>query len=124
MAVGAPARPAFANLVGGSWRPSASGERFEKRNPMRPSELVGEFPSSDAADVDAAVAAARDAFRAWSRMPAPQRGFILGKAAAVLEARAEQVAQDMTLEMGKPLREARLEAARGSQVLRYYAGEW
>ena len=40
----APARPAFANFVGGEWRPSRSGATYEKRGPWRPSEIVGEFP--------------------------------------------------------------------------------
>ena len=52
-----------------------------------------------------------------------RRAAYLTAAAAVLEARAEQVARDMTIEMGKPLREARGEAARASQILRFAAGE-
>ena len=44
-------------------------------------------------------------------------------AADAIERRVEQIAQDMTLEMGKPLREARMEAARGAAILRYFAGE-
>ena len=43
----APARPAFANFVGGEWQPSLSGATFEKRGPWRPSEPIGEFPASD-----------------------------------------------------------------------------
>ena len=50
-------------------------------------------------------------------------GGVLHKAAEAIEARAEQVAQDMTAEMGKPLREARLEALRAATILRYAAGE-
>ena len=70
----APARPAFANFVGGEWRPSASGQTYEKRNPWRPAEPVGEFPASGEEDVNAAVAAAAAAFPEWSRRPAAQRG--------------------------------------------------
>ena len=83
---------------------------------MRPSETVGEFSSSSEADADAAVAAAAAAFASWARAAdgAP-RGAYLNAAAAVLEARAEEIARDMTTEMGKPLREARGEAgARGA----------
>ena len=54
----APPSAAYANYVGGEWRPSAGGETYEKRNPMRPSEVVGTFPSSGAQVVDTAVAAA------------------------------------------------------------------
>ena len=123
MSVEAPARPTGMNYVAGEWRPSAAGKTYEKRNPARPEELVGEFPASGAEDVDVAVEAAAGAFPAWSALPAAQRGGYLMKAADALELRIEQVAQDMTREMGKPIREARMEAARGVQILRFFAGE-
>src|SRR6059058_2975701 len=119
----APARPEFANYVGGQWRPSVSGRTYEKRNPMHPSEVIGEFPASGTEDVEAAVEAAATAFPGWSRKPGPQRGQVLLKAADAIDRRVEQIAQDMTLEMGKPLRESRLEAARMAQILRFFAGE-
>ena len=119
----APVRPAFANFVGGEWVPSRSGRTYEKRSPWRPSEPIGDFPASGAEDVDAAVAAAAAAFPEWSGRPASQRGAVLLAAADALERRVEPMAQDMTLEMGKPLREARMEAARGAAVLRFFAGE-
>jgi aldehyde dehydrogenase (NAD+) len=119
----APARPAFANFVGGEWRPSRSGRTYEKHGPWRPSETVGEFPASDAADVNDAVQAAATAFPDWSRLPAAARGELLRRAADAVDRRVEQVAQDMTLEMGKPIREARMEAARMAQILRFFAGE-
>ena len=111
------------NYVGGEWRESASGETYEKRNPWRPSEVTGVYPSSDAEDARAAIDAAREAFPAWAALPAAQRAAYFGKAANVLEGRAEQIAQDMTAEMGKPLRESRLEALRAATILRYAAGE-
>ncbi|HEX3455518.1 MAG TPA: aldehyde dehydrogenase family protein [Gaiellaceae bacterium] len=119
----APARPAFANFVGGEWRPSRAGGTYEKHGPWRPSESVGEFPASDGTDVDDACLAAAEAFPAWSRLPAAVRGEFLRKAADAVDRRVEQVAQDMTLEMGKPIREARMEAARMAQILRFFAGE-
>ncbi len=111
------------NYVGGEWRDSASGQTYEKHNPWRPSEVTGVYPSSDADDARAAIDAAREAFPAWAALPAAQRAAFFGKAATILEARAEQVAQDMTAEMGKPLRESRLEALRAATILRYAAGE-
>jgi aldehyde dehydrogenase (NAD+) len=48
---------------------------------------------------------------------------VLRKAADAVDRRVEQIAQDMTLEMGKPIREARMEAARMAQILRFFAGE-
>src|SRR5581483_4044290 len=119
----APTRPEFANFIGGEWQATASGRTYEKRNPARPSELVGEFPASGAAEVEAAVRAAAAAFPEWSRRPAAQRAAVLMAAASAIEARAEQIAQDMTLEMGKPLREARMEAGRAAQIFRFFASE-
>jgi aldehyde dehydrogenase (NAD+) len=119
----APTRPALANFIGGEWRPSVTGRTYEKHGPWRPSEVIGEFPASGEEDVNAAVAAALAAFPEWARTPAAKRGAILNKAADIVELRAEQIAQDMTLEMGKPIRESRGEALRMSQVFRFYSGE-
>ena len=99
------------------------GETYEKRSPWRPSEVTGVYPASTADDARAAVDAAREAFPAWAALPAAQRAAFFGKAANALEARAEQIAQDMTAEMGKPIREARMEALRAAAILRYSAGE-
>jgi aldehyde dehydrogenase (NAD+) len=112
-----------ANFIAGEWRPSLSGRTYERRNPWRPSELVGEFPSSDADDVAAAVDAAEAAWPKWSALPAARRGAILARAADAIEARVEEIAQDMTREMGKPLRESRMEAARAAAIFRFFSGE-
>src|SRR3954453_1151898 len=112
-----------ANYIAGEWRPSTGGDTYEKRNPARPEEVVGEFPSSTREDVDLAVQAAGDAQREWGRAPIGRRDAVLAAAAALIEERAEAIAQDMTREGGNPLREARMEAARAAQILRYSAGE-
>ncbi|MEA2319713.1 MAG: alpha-ketoglutaric semialdehyde dehydrogenase [Solirubrobacteraceae bacterium] len=112
-----------ANFIAGEWRPSAAGDTYEKRNPARPDEAVGEFPSSTREDVDLAVEAADAARRDWAGAPIAKRAAVLTAAAALIDERAEAIAQDMTREMGKPLREARMEAARAAQILRYSAGE-
>ncbi len=111
------------NFIGGEWVASATGETYEKRNPWRPSAVTGTFAASDADDARAAVDAARAASSGWATLPAPQRADFLLEAATAIEARVEQIAQDMTAEMGKPLRESRLEAARAGAILRYSAGE-
>src|SRR2546421_614062 len=121
--VEAPSRPAGQNYVAGEWRPAASGDTYEKRNPMRPSEVVATVASSSEQDVADAVAAADAAFADWAALPLAKRASYLDAAAAALEARAEQVAQDMTAEMGKPLRESRGETARAAQILRYAASQ-
>jgi len=111
------------NYVGGEWRPSLSGETYEKHSPWRPSEVTGTYPASGAGDAQAAVDAAAAAFPSWAGLPAPARAAFFFKAADAIEARVERIAQDMTAEMGKPLREARMEAGRAAAILRYSAGE-
>ncbi len=110
-------------FIGGEWTESVSGETYEKRNPWRPSEVTGVIAASGSDDAMAAVESARKAFPAWAALPAPARAAFFFKAADAIEARIEQIAQDMTAEMGKPLREARMEAARAAVILRYSAGE-
>jgi acyl-CoA reductase-like NAD-dependent aldehyde dehydrogenase len=119
----APAQLTLGNYIGGEWRGARSGETYEKRNPMRPDEVVAEVPACDESDVDAAVAAAQEAAPSWAATPAPQRGNLLVKAAEVIDARVEQIATEMTREMGKPLREARMEVARAATILRFFGGE-
>jgi acyl-CoA reductase-like NAD-dependent aldehyde dehydrogenase len=116
-------RVTLGNYIGGEWRGARSGETYEKRNPMRPDEVVGEFPACDERDVEDAVAAAQEAFPAWARLSAPQRGNLLVKVAEVIDGRVEQIAAEMTREMGKPLREARGETARAATILRFFGGE-
>ena len=112
-----------ANLISGEWTPSSSGRTYERYNPWRPAEAVGEFPRSDAEDVAAAIAAAERAWPAWAKLPAARRCAFLASAADAIEARVEEIAQDMTREMGKPVRESRLEAARAGAIFRFFAGE-
>src|SRR6478736_6084575 len=111
------------NYVAGEWRDADTGDTYEKRSPWRPSEVTGVYQASGTSDVDAAVAAARDAFPPWAALPAPSRAAIFHRAADAVDARTEQIAADMTAEMGKPLREARMEAARAATILRFAAGE-
>jgi aldehyde dehydrogenase (NAD+) len=112
-----------ANFIAGDWIPSRRGRTYERYNPWRPAEVVGEFPSSDAEDVASAVAAAEEAGSRWAKLPAATRCAFLAGAADVIEGRVEAIAQDMTREMGKPLRESRMEAARAAAIFRFFSGE-
>ncbi|HXQ85836.1 MAG: aldehyde dehydrogenase family protein [Gaiella sp.] len=111
------------NYVGGEWLEGGSGETYEQRDPWSPSTVTGVFQSSSADDAHGAVAAAAAAFPAWAALPAPARAAFFHKTADAIEARTELIARDMTAEMGKPLREARMEAARAATILRFSAGE-
>jgi aldehyde dehydrogenase (NAD+) len=111
------------NRIGGESVAAASGATFESRNPARTSDIVGVFARSDKRDVDAAVAAARDAFHAWRSTPPPHRAAIILRAARMLEERKEELARLMTREMGKVLTEARGDVQEAIDMGTFIAGE-
>ena len=113
----------FKNFINGEWVDSSSGLSFEDRNPANTRELVGLFPRSTAEDVDAAVRAAAEAFEPWRLMPAPKRAEILYRAAETLVSRKDDLARDMTREMGKVLAEARGDVQEAIDMTYYMAGE-
>lgn len=115
--------PVYKNLIGGKLVDSASGRTFENRNPADTREIVGIFQDSDERDVQAAVAAAKKAYRQWRLTPAPKRGEILYKAAQLLVERKEQYARDMTREMGKVLKETRGDVQEAIDMCFFMAGE-
>ncbi|WP_146812494.1 alpha-ketoglutaric semialdehyde dehydrogenase GucD, partial [Aneurinibacillus danicus] len=92
-------------------------------NPANRNEVVGYIQRSTKEDVDKAVAAARQAQKAWRKLSGAARGEYLYKIANILESRLEDIAATMTKEMGKTLPEAKGETMRGVAILRYYAGE-
>lgn len=113
----------FLNYIAGEWLSSASDRWFLNLNPADTTDVIGEFPRSSAADVDRAVSAARQAFRQWSRTPAPQRGELIRKAADILVRRKDELAAIMTREMGKPLFETRGDVQEAIDTAYYSATE-
>jgi aldehyde dehydrogenase (NAD+) len=113
----------FLNHIGGQWVPAASGDSFENRNPADLSDLIGTFPRSGSADVEAAVASARRGFEVWSRTPGPERGSILKRAGDLLTERKEEIARAATREMGKVLLETRGDVQEGIDTAYYAATE-
>jgi alpha-ketoglutaric semialdehyde dehydrogenase len=113
----------YGNYIAGEWRPAASGETMENRNPANRDEVVGLFASSGNDDVDAAIAAAEEAYRSWRFSSPMTRAGILHKAANILESRIPEVGRELTREEGKTLKEGIGETTRAVQILRYFAGE-
>ena len=113
----------YQNYIGGEWRPSSSGETFDNRNPARYSHVVGRFQKSTPADVDEAIAAAHAAFPTWRALPAPTRGDIILRAALLLEQRRDELARQMTEEMGKPIKETQGDLQTAIDFGKFVAGE-
>ncbi|MCW2924643.1 MAG: aldehyde dehydrogenase family protein [Thermoleophilia bacterium] len=112
----------YQNFIGGEWVDSAGGATFEVKDPAN-GELLAVFPESTPEDVDRAVKAARAAFDRWRLMPAPHRGEILYKAAEIMVERKEDLAREMTREMGKVLAETRGDVQEAIDMLYYMGGE-
>src|SRR5690242_18597254 len=113
----------FKNFINGEWLDSRSGKAYENRNPADASELVGMFVSSTSEDVDAAVDAAKQAYKKWRLVPAPKRAEILYRTAELLVQRKEEYSKDMTREMGKVLAETRGDVQEAIDMTYYMAGE-
>jgi acyl-CoA reductase-like NAD-dependent aldehyde dehydrogenase len=111
------------HFIGGEFTAAASGRCFPVQNPAT-EEILGQVAEGDAADVDRAVAAARECFEsdAWRTLEPRRRGWLLARAADLLESRAEEFAALETRQNGKPLFESRIDVAMSVETLRYYAG--
>ena len=113
----------YKNLIDGEWVESSTGETFENRNPADTRDVVGIFQKSGKADVEAAVDAAKQAFKKWRLVPAPKRAEIIFRAAELLIERKEEYSRDMTREMGKILKETRGDTQEAIDSAYYMAGE-
>jgi alpha-ketoglutaric semialdehyde dehydrogenase len=111
------------NFIAGGDRPAEAGTVTTSRNPADARDVVARVPEGSAADVDAATAAAAEAWPGWRRLPGPARADHLYRWAGVVAARQEDMARVLMREVGKPIVEARGEIARCVVILRYYAGE-
>lgn len=113
----------FKNFIGGQWVAPSTGVYFDNRNPADQDDLIGQFPASGVADINAAVASAKRGFERWKRTPAPARGDVLRRVGDLLAARKEELADIMTREMGKPLAETRGDVQEGIDTAYYAATE-
>ncbi|MEW6511631.1 MAG: aldehyde dehydrogenase family protein [Bacteroidota bacterium] len=113
----------FQNFINGKWVDAKAGRTFENRNPACWDEVIGTFPKSAQEDVDEAVRAARSAFEKWRLVPAPKRGDIMRRVGDLMVAKKEELAQQMTREMGKVLAETRGDVQEGIDTAYYAASE-
>ena len=96
----------FRHFIGGAFVPSSGGGRFTVTNPARDSELAN-VAEGTAADVDAAVRAAREAFPAWVALSGHERARYLYAIARTIQKRERFLAVLESLDNGKPIRESR-----------------
>ena len=95
-------KPETRLFIGGDYVDAIDGDRFETVNPAN-LETIATMSAANGKDVDAAVAAARKAFRSWSRMAPRDRMAIMYRFTSLIDEHAEQLAVLDTLDMGKPI---------------------
>uniref|UniRef100_UPI0036DB64AF aldehyde dehydrogenase family protein n=1 Tax=Photorhabdus sp. RM322S TaxID=3342825 RepID=UPI0036DB64AF len=109
-------------LIGGQWVDSVSKGTTKSYNPAT-GELLAEYASGNAEDVDLAVSAAKKAFATWSQTSPIERQAVLLKIADLLEAEQERFAILESLDSGKPLNESRnMDLPASIDHFRYFAG--
>ena len=96
----------------------------EKHTPIDRGRLLGRFAEASAADVQLAVAAAKRAFRPWSRLPATERVRLLGKVSEVIAERVYDIAAALSLEVGKNRLEALAEAQETADFFEFYGEDF
>jgi acyl-CoA reductase-like NAD-dependent aldehyde dehydrogenase len=97
------------------------GEPLPVTNPAT-GQVFAEVPGATEADVDAAVAAAHDAFGEWSALAVSKRGELLGQAAHHVEQHVDELVPLLTREQGKTLRDSRIEITKAIDTLMHYVG--
>lgn len=109
------------NYINGEWVESVSGQTFTSTNPANSGEVLGVYARSSSEDIAYAVKSAQSAYASWRKLPPPSRAAILSKLARILEAKKENFSQQMTLEMGKVLTEARGDVQEAIDMAHYMA---
>lgn len=110
------------HLIDGDLVDPHSGKTFDVIHPAT-LEVIGQAAFGEAADVDAAVAAAKRAQKAWGALPARERGRLVAECARRLEDHKEELARLVALETGKALRtESRVEAGVLADAFTFYGG--
>ena len=107
-------------LINGEWRAAPGGKTVAVQDPAT-GDVIHEIADATVDDGVAAMDAAAEAFPSWAATPARERAEILRRAFDLLQERKEDVALLMTLEMGKPLAEARGEVGYGGEFLRWFS---
>lgn len=101
--------------------PSEPTHTFAVHEPATGKELC-KCPSSGAKDVDAAVQAAREAYKSWSQLSGLERGRILQRAAVLLRERQEDFARMESVDQGKPVWESRYDVETVIDALEFFGG--
>ena len=110
-----------ANYIGGEWLEGST--TVDDVNPSDLSDVVDEFAVADEAQVDSAIEAAVSAAPGWAASTPAERFTVLERAGLELEARSQELGEQLSREEGKPRAEGVGEVLRAAQLFRFFAGE-
>jgi len=108
--------------IDGQWRAASGGGTFAVINPAT-EEPLAERANASEADVDAAIAAARRGFEVWRRVQPWERARLIRRVGDLMRERSEEIARALTLEVGKPLGQARVETQGAVEQFEWFAEE-
>ena len=109
-------------FIQGQWQDAQDQHTLAVINPAT-EETIGYVAKATQADLDLALQASEVGFQVWKKTSTHQRAKIMLKAAQLLRERAKTIAQCMTLEQGKPLKQAKGEILAAADVIDWFAGE-
>ncbi|GER52787.1 aldehyde dehydrogenase 5F1 [Striga asiatica] len=109
-------------FIGGKWTDAYDGKTIEVQNPAT-GEVITNVSCMGRRETNDAITSAHDAFLSWSKLTASERSKCLRKWYDLLMAHKEELGQLMTLEQGKPLKEAIGEVSYGASFVEFYAEE-
>ncbi len=116
------AYPALGLLIDGEWIGAAERETLDVHNPAT-GALLGRLPIATPQDIDRAAHAAQRAFGSWRRMTPLERGRLLSGISSRIRERRDMLASILTMEQGKPLREAQAEIVSTADAFEWMAEE-
>jgi acyl-CoA reductase-like NAD-dependent aldehyde dehydrogenase len=111
----------FDNFIGGEW--VAGATTLPNINPSDTDDVIGHYAQADGAQTEAAIAAARAAFPAWSQSTPQQRFDILDAVGSEIFARKDEIGRALSREEGKTLPEGIGETVRAAMIFKFFAGE-
>lgn len=114
--------PELRLLINGEWKSASNGAERDVVDPATAS-VISRLPEATPGDVQRALDAAQAAFASWRRTAPAARAAILNRAAALMRERIDAISHTITLELGKPLAESRIEVERLAGVYEWHAAE-
>ena len=112
----------FGQFIDGNWSPSSNGETYEVINPAT-EEVLGKASKASPEDVDRALKSAEKGLQVWKKTAPWQRSYIIRKIADKIREKQDVLAKWMTLEVGKPLAEAKGEIGGAADIFEWNAEE-